>query len=961
MTQGPEVNGNYFEVSIVLLGLKDIGIGLADKSTFPVDSRMPGWNDNSYGYHGDDGKKFGENPTPGDWPLFEEGDVIGCGISIDRKTIFFTRNGELLGDCFTDLKITKLSPVVGFSNRHNCVEKVEINFGIKPFRYSGPEIFILPNAAKFREEGEILDQETRIKLEYKNKLDEKKKKNNEIDGMDNKDDICSNDENIEIIDKSVNDTKTSINPLKSPKKRFSNLGKTVSDDYDDSEEEKKELFFQEEKDDENNLKQSDIMTDKNIENIEKNVGKNVEKRSKKDFSPISPIMSETDYCNTLSILEHQVDISNANILELKGLQSTSISLIHFLLSLTCQNNDDNDGNNENENHDDEYVHYSTYKSKKRVKNSTLPNLGTESVTDKNRENDKNGEYALDSKSKDPKGILPSHYYPPVLMKNRSVFGTPLFVTSEDSSLLQKNILSALIREISIITDAFTRMKGGSWTSDSVENENKIQKNHQNNGTNGNIPVQDDIVSVNNSDRCINTPPSYKEHSSLAAIEKEHSLWNHSEGGFISPLLPISNIIKTNKKISKVVCAFSSVEAIEMERILYEHLLSFSALLPVSDSMKRELSGQLATATLFTLLKYGTFRIRTIVSHLLVRTLPDMVPDDVECSLREEWRNNPKKQSSEQSTNNSLNTSYLATPSLPLPQLPILHSQSNESTLLPTLPLPLPLPLPLWRRRQRRLPDTAVQILLSTVRDALSVHNRIRTSSDFTNSIEKLDDSKNSANQRNGKNMVLKTSKSVPHSGDRNGLNDTNITEIVPIRFFDGIRKADIKPFGQGLMALEAADSHICILKILFESDSWKELIACNLTDSLRNAVNILKNRFDSENVLEKEKDGGEEFLLSESEKEKFKESFKVNNNGNHNDTSSNIKNINKISKSKKVSNKVEECSLSLEEENILLSACAACTSLTGLGLIRVGGQVLLNDGNTAILVDLNEVDQTARG
>ena len=26
------------------------------------------------GYHGDDGRKFGHNATPGDWPLFEEGE-----------------------------------------------------------------------------------------------------------------------------------------------------------------------------------------------------------------------------------------------------------------------------------------------------------------------------------------------------------------------------------------------------------------------------------------------------------------------------------------------------------------------------------------------------------------------------------------------------------------------------------------------------------------------------------------------------------------------------------------------------------------------------------------------------------------------------------------------------------------------------------------------------------------------
>ena len=49
LTQGPELTGNYFEVSIMSIGQKDIGIGLADRTVFPADSRMPGWIDGSYG------------------------------------------------------------------------------------------------------------------------------------------------------------------------------------------------------------------------------------------------------------------------------------------------------------------------------------------------------------------------------------------------------------------------------------------------------------------------------------------------------------------------------------------------------------------------------------------------------------------------------------------------------------------------------------------------------------------------------------------------------------------------------------------------------------------------------------------------------------------------------------------------------------------------------------------------
>ena len=48
IANGPATTGNYFEVTILLLGEKDIGIGLAEPS-FPFTQHMPGWIDGSYG------------------------------------------------------------------------------------------------------------------------------------------------------------------------------------------------------------------------------------------------------------------------------------------------------------------------------------------------------------------------------------------------------------------------------------------------------------------------------------------------------------------------------------------------------------------------------------------------------------------------------------------------------------------------------------------------------------------------------------------------------------------------------------------------------------------------------------------------------------------------------------------------------------------------------------------------
>lgn len=96
------------------------GIGFSHRTVSL--SRLPGWEDNSWGYHGDDGRAFcclGTGETFG--PTFTTGDVIGCGIDWtnagppgkdrerakdgDKKgggRAFFTKNGEFLGRSFAE-------------------------------------------------------------------------------------------------------------------------------------------------------------------------------------------------------------------------------------------------------------------------------------------------------------------------------------------------------------------------------------------------------------------------------------------------------------------------------------------------------------------------------------------------------------------------------------------------------------------------------------------------------------------------------------------------------------------------------------------------------------------------------------------------------------------------------------------------------------------------------------------
>jgi Ran-binding protein 9/10 len=77
----------YFEVTIVSKGRDGyIAIGF-QASTVPL-GRLPGWEDLSWGYHGDDGHSFCCCGTGKQYgyiqltrPVFTTGDVIGCCIN----------------------------------------------------------------------------------------------------------------------------------------------------------------------------------------------------------------------------------------------------------------------------------------------------------------------------------------------------------------------------------------------------------------------------------------------------------------------------------------------------------------------------------------------------------------------------------------------------------------------------------------------------------------------------------------------------------------------------------------------------------------------------------------------------------------------------------------------------------------------------------------------------------------
>ena len=124
---------SYFEVTIVASGERGlIGVGFTD--TGAKLGRQPGWEPGTYGYHGDDGKKYharGSGEAYG--PRFGAGDVVGAGVDWERGSVWFTKNGRSLGTAFTGpLPPGPLFPTVGL---HSRGERVTVNFGATPFRF----------------------------------------------------------------------------------------------------------------------------------------------------------------------------------------------------------------------------------------------------------------------------------------------------------------------------------------------------------------------------------------------------------------------------------------------------------------------------------------------------------------------------------------------------------------------------------------------------------------------------------------------------------------------------------------------------------------------------------------------------------------------------------------------------------------------------------------------------------
>ncbi|KAH0606781.1 uncharacterized protein H6S33_003615 [Morchella sextelata] len=126
----PQCGIFYYEITVVSKGKEGlIGVGFCTKKV-PL-NRLPGWEPESWGYHGDDGNSFCCQGTGKQYgPQFSTNDVIGCGVNFRTGTAFFTKNGLFLKTAFRDIKSTKLYPAVGMKRPG---EHIRVNFGQERF------------------------------------------------------------------------------------------------------------------------------------------------------------------------------------------------------------------------------------------------------------------------------------------------------------------------------------------------------------------------------------------------------------------------------------------------------------------------------------------------------------------------------------------------------------------------------------------------------------------------------------------------------------------------------------------------------------------------------------------------------------------------------------------------------------------------------------------------------------
>jgi hypothetical protein len=136
------INSNifYYEITIseqIKQSWNDETIVIGYGSVYTNKNSNPGWENNTFGYHLDDGTyQYNGNIINKFGPICKFGDIIGAGIIYISETIyqpFFTINGILLNKLIPEITIPhKIVPMLGIDYSHI----IKYNFGIKEFKFN---------------------------------------------------------------------------------------------------------------------------------------------------------------------------------------------------------------------------------------------------------------------------------------------------------------------------------------------------------------------------------------------------------------------------------------------------------------------------------------------------------------------------------------------------------------------------------------------------------------------------------------------------------------------------------------------------------------------------------------------------------------------------------------------------------------------------------------------------------
>ncbi|KAG0300889.1 hypothetical protein BGZ98_008790 [Dissophora globulifera] len=131
----PKSDVFYFEITVDNFKGSAISVGIASKSLRK--NCQVGWDMNSWGYHGDDGRLYfgnGEQFMEYAGFTYKQDDVVGCGVNFVDRAVFFTLNGDMLGVAFRFIKDnTPLYPAIGLSHAGTVVNA---NFGDQTFLFN---------------------------------------------------------------------------------------------------------------------------------------------------------------------------------------------------------------------------------------------------------------------------------------------------------------------------------------------------------------------------------------------------------------------------------------------------------------------------------------------------------------------------------------------------------------------------------------------------------------------------------------------------------------------------------------------------------------------------------------------------------------------------------------------------------------------------------------------------------